>query len=310
VIRKEIVCQFLETSMQGDGMEREGPGREDRRVVQIDAQTVLVEYGPMRMTLQALLRGRPLIDLALEGGAVAFRVLDDLARFLPMIRRKAHQVKLEEHFPAVVQRMIEAARRMGAPDLTPLAAVAGATSDVVADFLAGRGATKIICDNGGDIALRLQEGEEARVGVKTEIDARNPSYLLRIGAGVNIGGVTTSGLGGRSFTKGIASAVTVVAENAALADAAATVIGNATLVEDPAITRCLPETIYPDTDIPGEYVTTEVGEISLQKIEEALQKGLREALRIECEGHIRGAFIAVKGRTVWTESMNAWLSRL
>ena len=291
-------------------MHREGPVREDRRLVQIDSQTVLVEYGPMRLSIQALHHGRPLIDLALEGGQIAFRVLGDLAQFLLVIKRKAHQIKLEERFPVVVQKMIEATQRMEAPDLTPLAAVAGATSDVVADFLAGRGATKIIVDNGGDIAVRLREGEEARVGIKTEIDARNPAYLLRIGAEMNIGGVTTSGLGGRSFTKGIASAVTVVAKNAALADAAATVIGNATHVEDPAIKRCLPETIYPDTDIPGEYVTTEVGDLSLQTVEEALQKGLQEALRIERQGHVRGALISVKGRTVWTESMNAWLTRL
>ncbi len=104
--------------------------------------------------------------------------------------------------------------------------------------------------------------------------------------------------------------MTVLADTAALADAAATVIGNATLVQDPAIKRCLPETIYPDTDIPGEYVTIEVGNLSVQKIEEALQKGLQEALRIERQGHIRGAFIAVKGRVVWTESMNAWLTKL
>jgi ApbE superfamily uncharacterized protein (UPF0280 family) len=297
-------------SLEGDGMQREDLVGEDRRLAQIDSQTVLVEYGPMRMTIQALRQGHPLIHLALEGGQVAFRVLEALAQFLPVIKRKAHRIEVEGDFPVVVQKMIEATKRMGTPDLTPLAAVAGATSDVVADFLAGQGATKIIVDNGGDIALRLQEGEEVRVGIKTEIDARDPAYLLRVGAGMKIGGVTTSGLGGRSFTKGIAAAVTVVAENAALADAAATVIGNATLVEDPAIRRCLPETIYPDTDIPGEYVTAEVGKLSLQKIEEALKKGLQEALRIERHGHIRGAFIAVKGRTVWTESMNAWLTKL
>lgn len=296
--------------LEGDGMQCEGPGREDRRLVQIDSQTVLVEYGPMRMTIQALHRGRPLIDLALEGGQVAFRVLEELAQFLPVIKKKAHEIKVEEDFPVVVEKMIEATRRMEARDLTPLAAVAGATSDVVADFMTGREATKVIVDNGGDIAVRLQEGEEARVGIKTEIDAKSSAYLLRIRAGANIGGITTSGLGGRSFTKGIASAVTVLADTAALADAAATVIGNATLVQDPTIKRCLPETIYPDTDIPGEYVTAEVGDLSVQKIEEALQKGLQEALRIERHGHIRGAFIAVKGRTMWTESMNPWLTKL
>ena len=285
-------------------------GREDRRLVQIDSQTVLVECGPMRMSIQAARHGRPLIDLAFEGGRVAVHVLEDLAQCLPVIRKKAHQIELEERFPVVVRRMIEAAKRMGAPDLTPLAAVAGAASDVVADFLTGRGATKIIVDNGGDIAIRLEQGEEARVGVKTEIDAQRPAYLLRIDAAANIGGVTTSGLGGRSFTKGIASAVTVVAADAALADAAATAIGNATRVEDPAIKRYLPETIYPDTDIAGEYVTAEVGELSVQKIHAALQRGFQEACRIQREGHIKGVFIVVKGHTVWTESMNAWLSKL
>ncbi len=87
-------------------------------------------------------------------------------------------------------------------------------------------------------------------------------------------------------------------------------IGNAVNVEDPAIRRVLPETVYPDTDIPGEWVTESVEEISRQKIDEALQKGLSEAYRIYHNGHIKGAFIAVKGITVWTDPIHSWLRKL
>jgi ApbE superfamily uncharacterized protein (UPF0280 family) len=127
---------------------------------------------------------------------------------------------------------------------------------------------------------------------------------------MGIGGVATSGLGGRSFTKGIASAATVLSQSASLADAAATVIGNSTHVEDPSIKRSLAERIYPDTDIAGEWVTTEVGKLSQEKIEEALRNGLSKADSICQKGFIKAALVAVKDRVVWTESMGPVLRRL
>ena len=87
-------------------------------------------------------------------------------------------------------------------------------------------------------------------------------------------------------------------------------IGNETYVEDPSVKRCLPETVHPDTDIPGEWVTENVGELSPQRIEEALEKGLAEAYRIYRKGHIKGAFIAVKGKAAWTDSIHPWLRKL
>ncbi len=188
--------------------------------------TVLVEYGPMRMFINVYMSGNPVVELAREGAYMAIKVLKDLARFLPVIREKAQGLEIREGFPDVVRRMIEATKKMEEPDLTPLASVAGAASDVVADFIFSQGGTKIIVDNGGDIAIRLREGEMAKVGVKTDIDSKHPTYLITIDSTMGIGGVATSGLGGRSFTKGIASAVTVLSENASLADAAATAIGN------------------------------------------------------------------------------------
>ncbi len=272
--------------------------------------TVLVDHGPMHMLISAFENGKPLVNLAEEGAHFAIQILEDLAKFLPVIKKKSLDLEVEEAFPDVVRRMIEATKKMGEPDLTPLAAVAGTASDVVADFMLSKGVTKIIVDNGGDIAIRLREGEVARVGVKTEIDARQPTYLVSIDSTMGVGGVATSGLGGRSFTKGIASAASVLSESASLADAAATVVGNYTDIEDPSITKSLAEEIYPDTDINGEWVTVKVGKLSQEKIEEALNSGLSKAYSIYQKGLIKGALIALQGRVVWTEPLNLWLKKL
>jgi hypothetical protein len=272
--------------------------------------TVLVDYGPMRMFISASENGKPLVKLAEEGARFAMKVLQDLAKFLSVIKKRSLELEVEEIFPDVVRKMIEATKKMEESDLTPLAAVAGTASDVVADFIFSRGGTKIIVDNGGDVAIRLREGEVARVGVKTEIEAKHPAYLISIDSTMGIGGVATSGLGGRSFTKGIASAATVLSETASLSDAAATVIGNFTNIEDPNIMRSLAEKIYPDTDIAGEWVTIKVGELSQEKIGEVLDRGLWKAYSICQKGLINGAMIALQGRVVWTKSMNSWLTRL
>jgi len=272
--------------------------------------TVLVDYGPMHMFIRAFENRRPVIGLAEEGAHFAVKVLEDLARFLPVIKKKSEGLEVKEAFPDVVRRMIEATKKMGESDLTPLAAVAGTASDVVADFIFGKGGTKIIVDNGGDIAIRLREGEVARVGVKTEIDAKQPTYLISINPSTGIGGVATSGLGGRSFTKGIASAATILSKTASFSDAAATVIGNFTNVEDANIARSLAEEIYPDTDIAGEWVTTKVGELAQEKVEEALNRGLLKAYSICQKGLIHGAMIALQGQVVWTESLRPLLKKL
>jgi hypothetical protein len=117
--------------------------------------TALVDYGPMHMFINVYENGKPLVKLAEEGARFAMRVLEDLAKFLSVIKKKSNGLIIEGTFPVVVRRMIEATKKMEESDLTPLAAVAGTASDVVADFIFSRGGTKIIVDNGGDIAIRL-----------------------------------------------------------------------------------------------------------------------------------------------------------
>ncbi len=272
--------------------------------------SVLLDYGPMHMFISVFENGRPIVALAQEGAHFAMKVLKDLARFLPVIKKKSVGLEAKRAFPDVVRRMIEATKKMEEPDLTPLAAVAGTASDIVADFIFSKGGTKIIVDNGGDIAIRLQEAEVARVGVKTEIDAKQATYLVSIDSTMGIGGVATSGLGGRSFTKGIASAATVLAETSSLSDAAATIVGNFTNVEDAKIARTLAEEIYPETDLAGEWVTTRIGELSQEKVDEALRRGLSKAYSICQKGLIRGALVALQGKVVWTDSLTPWLIKL
>ena len=271
---------------------------------------VLLDYGPMRMVIRVFDRETPLVDLAVEGAGLAMRLLENQARFLPVIQRKAHTLEVRPEYPEVIRKMIDSTRKMGESDLTPLAAVAGAGSDVVADFLFDRGATKVIVDNGGDIALRLKAGEAARVGLKTDIDAENPAYVIPIDAEMRVGGVATSGLGGRSLTKGIASAATVLAEDACLADAAATVLGNFTNVEDRRIGRALAQILYPETDIAGEWVTVQVGALPPERVEEALQNGLRKARALLEKELIKGALISVKGRVAWTRLLDSRIQAL
>ena len=107
----------------------------------------LVDSGPLYATIMVSQRGRPLSDAARAGAQYALEILDQLATFLPIIKKRASTLKPERSYPAVVNEMITATQAITNSALTPLAAVAGATSDMVADYLLETNATKIIVNN-------------------------------------------------------------------------------------------------------------------------------------------------------------------
>jgi len=265
--------------------------------------SAVVSEGPLHMTVSVLQGESSSPELAQKGGERALDVLKLMADFLPILRQKAFKIKQVRNLPPAVQRAVEVTRAMAERDLTSLASVAGIIADEVADFLERAGGCRIIVNNGGDIALRLRWREKARVGVRICLESSITSYALLVKGENGIGGVATSGLGGRSFTKGIASAAVAIASSAGLADAAATVIGNATWVDDAAISTELAEKIYPDTDIPGARVVTHVGKIPKKKIEKALERGLEKASFLVKQELIRGAIIAVRGNVRFTEGI-------
>lgn len=254
--------------------------------------TVLVSSGPLHMTILVKKKEACLNDEAIEGARYALRVLRQLSDFLPTIKQRSLLLNTQENFPRVVKEMILATRLMRDPDFTPLAAVAGATADMVADFLLETGATKIVVNNGGDISLRLREGEKAKVGLCLNISKHEVNHYVILDQDC---GICTSGFGGRSFTLGIADSAVAISNRASVADAAATFLGNKTNVGSTKIIRERADVIYPDTDIAGLKVTVFVGDITTSQIKKALNNGRKEAQNLTKRKLIWGAVLSVKG---------------
>ena len=222
----------------------------EQSIALLDEETVLAECGPMRLAIRAWQNGRPQIALCRQAAEVSFTYLEAVAKHKTVLSDFAQNIRALPR-NALAQRMVESVRAIGDMDLTPMAAVAGTIADAVADWLFGRGLTKVMVDNGGDIAIRLAAGETATVGIRPQINRFDISHIARLDDRRSSWGVTTSGLGGRSFTRGIASAVTVLAASASVADAAATAIANACFVKDKNIRQAPAEQIDPNTDLSG-----------------------------------------------------------
>ena len=122
----------------------------------------------------------------------------------------------------IVRAMLHASRTY---DVGPMAAVAGAIAQFVGEGLLQH-TPEVIVENGGDIYLRMERPVE--MGLYAGEDSPFSAELrLRVDpAGKPLGVCTSSGTVGHSLSLGRADAVVVVAESAALADAAATAIGN------------------------------------------------------------------------------------
>lgn len=255
---------------------------------------VLVSYGPVELSIIAEGDQMGDTDLAILGAEAVPEILANLAPYQSQMKQYYPEIKLQEDDPEIVQRMYRSVKTVGDPTFTPLVAVAGSVAGMVADLIFKQGASKVIVNNGGDIAIRLKPGEWTRVGVAPSVEDQEPSHYLPITSDSKIRGIASSGFGGRSFTKGIASAVTVFAEDIGIADVAATLIGNHTFAKSPEIEQVYAEEIYPDTDISGEKITVKIGELSLETKKIALKNGLHAAKRLCDQGLIIGAVVFVQ----------------
>ena len=252
---------------------------------------VALDFGPTQMNIQVYGEGAG-TAVATEAARYAAGLVTELAVFKKLAARPQSEIFAVDGLPEVLRRMIEAVRNSGDTDLTPMAAVAGTLSDMTADWLVAGGVAKIIVNNGGDIAIRLSQEQRAAVGIAPALGMQ-PTHVLHIGAADGIGGVTTSGLGGRSFTKGIATAATVAASTASIADACATSIGNATMAVHPSIRMIKAEEADPLTDLVGHWVVREVGELPPETVQAALTNGWRRAKDFWDRGIIKGCVIFI-----------------
>lgn len=257
----------------------------------------MVDWGPMTLSVSVWDRGLARPVMAALAARQALQVLRDLADFQNYLKRDADGLDPERPLPSPVRRAVEAVRAVGR-GLTPLAAVAGAAADEVADHAAGLGADKVIVNNGGDIALRLNRGQKARVGLRPPAgEGERPTEVgvLTVRDGDGLGGVASSGWSGRSFSPGVADLVTVWAACAALADAAATFIAGRAETSSPAVRREAAGSIQADSDLADLPVTRQVGALTPEERAEALESAVAAAAELSDQGLIMGCFILLQG---------------
>lgn len=259
---------------------------------------ILLDYGPITMVLQSAREGRPDRKSAERAAVLLVDELEVLARSLKRAKRPVADLTDRDDDPRSLRRMIASVRQLGEGEFTPMASVAGAFSDIAVEAMIRFGADEALANNGGDIAFRLAPTKQRlAVGIVSDLSIGRVSHRLLVEGESPIGGLATSGFGGRSLTRGVASAVTVLAGTSALADAAATSIANACDCDDPAVERCFAEELDDDTDIRGLTVTKYVPSLlSPGSIAEALRRGSRRAEALCDRGMIEGALLFVAGR--------------
>lgn len=194
--------------------------------------------------------------------------------------------------------------------ITPMAAVAGAVAQEIIAAYQRTGVSRAWVNNGGDIALHLAPGASVRVGLFADL-ARVVEVLqggvprldgdFTVSSELPVRGIATSGWRGRSFSLGIADSVTVLADSAAQADAAATIIANAVDVADPRIVRRPACDIKDDTDLGDLPVTVDVPTLNATAIRNALAAGLARAHELCAAGLIWQAALMCQGRACTTD---------
>jgi hypothetical protein len=184
--------------------------------------------------------------------------------------------------------------------ITPMAAVAGSVAEeILAAMARAAPLARASVNNGGDIALYLARGETVRVGLVDRPDRPSLFASASIRAEDPVRGIATSGWRGRSFSLGIADAVTILADTAAAADAAATIVANAIdLPGHPAVTRVPACEVQCDSDLGELLVTRDVALLAPAEIDDALSRGVACAERLIGRGLIRAAALHLQGRTL------------
>ena len=261
-----------------------------------DRRRLHMNHGPIDLIVEAF--GAPAeVEKAYRQAARRFRtILGELVEELTELRRPA-STQPRSFAGATARRMEAAASRFATTFVTPMAAVAGSVADeMLAAMLAGRRLDRAYVNDGGDIAIHLAERQEMKAAIAGTGHGLSDRVVIR--ATDKVRGIATSGWRGRSFSLGIADAATVLAKDAATADAAATLIANAVdLPGHPAIRRERACDIQPDSDLGERLATTGVGPLSTDEIALALGRGLAVAEDYRRRGLIKAAALFLGGQT-------------
>jgi len=183
----------------------------------------LVSYRVRHMETDLFLQAERDISDKVSAWVIEARsAIEDYARSHPGFIESYQPLPDDPFAPLPVRDMLKAGRTAG---VGPMASVAGAIAEFVCRRMAEHLNGEIIVENGGDTCFRLSgvstvciwAGDSplsGRVGIRCSADSEFLSVC------------TSSGTVGHSKSFGTADAVTVISENAAIADAAATAVGN------------------------------------------------------------------------------------
>ena len=259
-----------------------------------------MQHGPIDLVLKAWGKERQ-VEAAYRAAAQRFEMLlAELVSELPVLRRPVSDPN--DISTPVARRMVEACIPFADHFITPMAAVAGSVADELLSVMCEvANLDKAFVNDGGDIAVHLAAGQALDIGVMGDFSrARVPvaSAMLHLKAEQPVRGIATSGAQGRSFSLGIADSVTVLAANAAVADAAATLVSNAVNLDNPRIVRRKASDLDPDTDLGARLVTVLVPPLSKQEITQALEQGLCLAEDMVRRGLIADAALSLQGQTM------------
>ncbi len=266
----------------------------------LDNQTRLhLQHGPIDLIIDATGDARE-VRRAFKQAFVSFQdILTTLAAQLPVLRTPYVGSDDHQFDGSVANRMKQAVQPFAECRVTPMAAVAGAVADhVLSCLLRGRTLSKVQVNNGGDIALFLDATSEYNIGICCDPEKNSFTDSISLTAQQGIGGVATSGWKGRSHSLGIADAVTVLANNAASADVAATLIANAVDIPSAAeVIRMPANELQPDSDLNSRLVTVNVLPLSTAQCKQALNAGENCAKKMLALGQIHSCYLHVQGQT-------------
>ena len=261
-----------------------------------DGRRLHLNHGPIDLVIEAFGAERE-VARAYEQAVEHFSdILETLVAELPGLRRPVGDMPPVFAGP-IARRMADAVQPYRGVHVTPMAAVAGAVADeMLAALTADRRLDRAYVNDGGDIALYLAPGAGFEVGLAARPQRAGLDGSFTVPEKMPVRGIATSGRGGRSLSLGIADAVTVLAETAAAADVAATLIANAVDLDHPAIERRPARALDPDSDLGDLPVTVAVGALDDEAVMTALTGGEAAARSMLSTGLIFGAVLALNDR--------------
>jgi ApbE superfamily uncharacterized protein (UPF0280 family) len=259
-----------------------------------DGRRLHLNHGPIDLIVEAF-GSQSEIDAAYDQAEEQFsHILNRLVAELEVLRKPVIAPRWVPDGP-VARRMVNACWPHRRGFVTPMAAVAGSVADdMLAALTDGRDLERAYVNNGGDIAFYLTPGASLTAGLVGDYHLPSIDATCELAYGQPVRGIATSGWKGRSHSLGIADSVTVLAETAAAADVAATLIANAVVADDPAIERAPASDLDPDSDLGNRPVTISVGLLDDRTVRAALDSGIKAAKIMQRAGLITAVVLVLQ----------------